>query len=272
MPELPEVETTRRGLWPHMEGRILQQVVARRRNLRWPIPRTITTLRDQPVVSLQRRAKYLLLELPKGWIITHLGMSGSMRVELSPDSTPRKHDHVDWRLDTGHLIRFHDPRRFGFMLWQRGADPQKHKLLAGLGPEPLSEAFSGEWLWQQSRGRRVPVKSFVMNNHVVVGVGNIYASEALFLAGIHPKRAAGRISLERYELLAQAVVKVLKRSIRQGGTTLRDFVGGEGEPGYFRQQLNVYDRHGLRCKRCPGTVTSQVIGQRNSYYCSQCQR
>lgn len=272
MPELPEVETTRRGLWPHLQGRVLNQVIARRKTLRWPIPATITRLQNQPIIDLRRRAKYLLLQLPKGYIITHLGMSGSMRVELSSDVEPRKHDHVDWLLDSGRLIRFHDPRRFGFMLWQRGGNPENHKLLASLGPEPLEDDFSGEWLWHKSRGRSVAVKSFVMNNHVVVGVGNIYASEALFMAGIHPLRAAGRISLQRYQALSEAIVEVLRNAIKQGGTTLRDFVGGEGEPGYFQQQLNVYDRDDLSCKRCNGVITSRFIGQRNSYYCPRCQR
>ncbi len=272
MPELPEVETTRRGLWPHLQGRVLSQVIARRKNLRWPIPASITNLKNQPVINLQRRAKYLLLQLPKGYIISHLGMSGSMRVELSAHVEPRKHDHVDWVLDSGRLIRFHDPRRFGFMLWQRGDNPERHKLLARLGPEPLGDDFSGDWLWHKSRGRNVPVKSFVMNNHIVVGVGNIYASEALFMAGIHPLRAAGRISLQRYQALSDAIIAVLQSAIKQGGTTLRDFVGGSGEPGYFRQQLNVYDRDGLSCARCDGVITSRFIGQRNSYYCPRCQR
>ncbi len=272
MPELPEVETTRRGLWPYLENQVLQQVITRRKNLRWPIPATITRLRDQPVIDFQRRAKYLLLQLPNGYIITHLGMSGSMRVELSTDSPPRKHDHVDWLLNSNRLIRFHDPRRFGFMLWQPGDNPECHKLLAKLGPEPLGEQFSGDWLWHQAQRRSVAVKSFLMNNQVVVGVGNIYASEALFMAGIHPLRAAGRVSLQRYRLLAEAVIKVLQRSIKQGGTTLRDFVGGQGEPGYFKQQLNVYGRDGLSCKHCDNIITSKIIGQRNSYYCPKCQR
>ncbi len=271
MPELPEVETTRRGLWPYLQGSVLQQLVVRRKQLRWPVPATLTRLRDQPVLELRRRAKYLLLRLPDGHIITHLGMSGSMRVELSADTAPRKHDHVDWLLDSGKLIRFHDPRRFGFMLWQRGADPEQHKLLARLGPEPLGQDFSGDWLWRMARGRRSPAKAFIMTNQVVVGVGNIYASEALFMAGIHPLRAAGRISRQRYHALAEAIVTVLRRSIEQGGTTLRDFVGGSGEPGYFRQQLNVYDRDGQPCSRCDGIITSKIIGQRNSYYCPGCQ-
>ncbi len=271
MPELPEVETTRRGLWPYLENRVLRQVLARRKNLRWPIPDVVTAMRNQPVIALQRRAKYLLLQLPDGHIITHLGMSGSMRVELSADAAVRKHDHVDWLLDSGNIIRFHDPRRFGFMLWQAGDDPEQHKLLSNLGPEPLGEGFSGEWLWSNSRNRNVAVKSFLMNNRIVVGVGNIYASEALFMAGIHPLRAAGRISLQRYAVLAEKVVEVLQRSITQGGTTLRDFVGGQGEPGYFKQQLMVYDREGRHCKRCDGIIRSKVIGQRNSYYCPKCQ-
>jgi len=271
MPELPEVETTRRGLWPHLENRVLRSIIARRKTLRWPISNSIITLQNQPVIALQRRAKYLLLKLPNGYIISHLGMSGSMRVELSADVEPRKHDHIDWLLDSGRVIRFHDPRRFGFMLWHAGDSPEKHKLLAKLGPEPLSESFSGDWLWQKSRNRSVAVKSFLMNNHIVVGVGNIYASEALFLSGIHPLRAAGRISQQRYQVLAEKVIQVLQQAIQQGGTTLRDFVSGQGEPGYFQQQLYVYGRQGMDCKQCQAKITSQFIGQRNSYYCPQCQ-
>lgn len=271
MPELPEVETTRRGLLPYLEGQRISQVILRRQSLRWPIPTAIGKLSDQPILDWQRRAKYLLLKLPKGYVITHLGMSGSMRVVLDADSPPRKHDHVDWCINSGARIRFHDPRRFGFMLWHPDHHPEQHALLAKLGPEPLGNDFSGEWLWRKARGRSVAIKSFLMNAQVVVGVGNIYAAESLYAASIHPLRAAGKVSLQRYELLAAAVIKILQNSIRQGGTTLRDFVNEQGEAGYFKQQLNVYDRAGENCVRCSSIILNKVIGQRSSYYCPGCQ-
>lgn len=273
MPELPEVETTRRGIWPHVRDRNIQRVEIRQRQLRWPVSDEIINLSRQPVVGLDRRGKYLLLQLPQGHIITHLGMSGSLRVIPDKAVPPRKHDHVIWHLDNQVQIRFHDPRRFGCMLWYGGPEVKQHPLLKKLGPEPLHENFDADYLWRQSRGRKVAVKNFVMNSQVVVGVGNIYASEALFTAGIHPMRAAGRVSLARYSLLVDAIKQVLQRSITQGGTTLRDFVGGQGEPGYFRQELNVYERAGQPCYRCnDGNIKMQVIGQRSSYYCPVCQR
>jgi len=271
MPELPEVETTRRGLAPHLENRCLQAVLARRRDLRWPIPTPVTRIADQPIRALDRRAKYLLLQLPHGCVLLHLGMSGALRL-VDADSEPGPHDHVDLVLDNGRCVRFSDPRRFGSVLWQRGREPERHPRLRGLGPEPLADEFTGAWLRQRSRGRRAAVKTFIMDPANVVGVGNIYASEALFRAGIHPARAAGRISLGRYRRLAAAIKATLDSAIEAGGTTLRDFLHSDGRPGYFRQQINVYDRAGEPCRACGAPVAARMIGQRSSYYCPRCQR
>jgi formamidopyrimidine-DNA glycosylase len=222
------------------------------------------------VVRCWRRAKYLLIDLGRGGLLIHLGMSGSLRVCDAGDA-PRKHDHFDIVLDDDTCIRFNDPRRFGVFTWW---DPpaESHKLLEKLGPEPLSDAFSGIQLWRKSRGRKGAVKNFIMDGKIVVGVGNIYASEALFMSGIHPARAAGRISAKRYEALAAAIRDVLSRAIRRGGTTLRDFLNTEGNPGYFAQELLVYEREGLPCFQCQALLKRKVIGQRSSYYCPRCQR
>jgi formamidopyrimidine-DNA glycosylase len=271
MPELPEVETTRRGLAPYLSGNRIARIIVRQPSLRWPIPREIITLQEQPVIDWQRRAKYLLLQTPAGAIISHLGMSGSMRI-ARPDSEWRLHDHVEWQLADGQAVRFHDPRRFGCMLWQAADAAKLHPLLASLGPEPLSDDFDGDWLWQHSRGRRSAVKSFIMDAGIVVGVGNIYAAEALFAAGIHPQRAAGRVSRQRYQSLAEAIKQVLAAAIEMGGTTLRDFSGSGGEPGYFVQNLKVYGRDGKMCRQCASIIKNRRIGQRSSYYCPRCQR
>jgi formamidopyrimidine-DNA glycosylase len=224
----------------------------------------------QEVRGLRRRAKYLLIELDGGGLMIHLGMSGSLRI-CDADDAPRKHDHVDIVLNDDVCLRFNDPRRFGLLLWWE-EPAEKHPLLSQLGPEPLLNSFSGEHLWLKSRGRRGAVKNFIMDGKVVVGVGNIYASEALFMSGIHPGRAAGRISAARYAGLAAAIQDVLARAIRQGGTTLRDFTNSEGAPGYFAQELLVYDRAGLPCFQCQAPIRKKVIGQRSSYYCASCQR
>jgi len=270
MPELPEVETTLRGIAPHLAGCRLESVVVRNPSLRWPIPAEVARAEGQRVVGCRRRAKYLLIELERGGLLMHLGMSGSLRV-CDPDDAPRKHDHVDLVTDCGRCIRFNDPRRFGALLWW-DADPEAHTLLRDLGPEPLSDAFSGAHLYRLSRGRKGAVKNFIMDGHVVVGVGNIYASEALFMSGIHPARAAGRVSAARYDALAAAIRDVLAHAIRRGGTTLRDFVNSEGNPGYFAQELLVYEREGNPCLQCGAPVRRRVIGQRSSYYCPRCQR
>ncbi|MDZ7803718.1 bifunctional DNA-formamidopyrimidine glycosylase/DNA-(apurinic or apyrimidinic site) lyase [Thiohalophilus sp.] len=270
MPELPEVETTRRGIAPHLLGRQVREVIVRQRQLRWPIPRNLNgLLSGQTFKTIERRGKYLLLGTEKGTLILHLGMSGSLRI--LPASTPtQKHDHLDIVLDNDQCLRLRDPRRFGAVLWSR-ADPSQHKLLKTLGPEPLSQAFTGDYLWQRSRGRKLAIKAFVMDSKIVTGVGNIYANEALFLAGIHPQRAAGRISHDRYQRLVEAIKQVLEAAIRQGGTTLRDFTASDGKPGYFRQQLHVYERECQPCHQCGQALRHRVIGQRSSYYCSHCQ-
>jgi formamidopyrimidine-DNA glycosylase len=270
MPELPEVETTKRGIAPHVQGRVIERVLLRRGDLRWPIPRAIRTkLPGQRVETVERRAKYLLLHTQAGSALLHLGMSGSLRV-LDADTPPRAHDHYDLVLDSGLALRFNDPRRFGCLLWQKPGEV--HELLRGLGPEPLSQDFDGERLWERSRGRSAPVKTFLMDQSIVVGVGNIYASEALFAAGVHPRRAAGSVSRPRYAKLAGEVRRILLHAITRGGTTLRDFLAPDGAPGYFEQELFVYGRAGEPCKLCGTPIRSAVIGQRATYWCPKCQR
>ena len=275
MPELPEVETTRRGLAPHVEGRRVVAVTLRRPDLRWPIPPEVgDLLPGQRISGVRRRAKYLLLDTAVGSALLHLGMSGSLRVV--PASTPvRAHDHVDIALATAsgrpaRVLRFTDPRRFGCLLWQPVG--QVHPLLQGLGPEPLSDAFDGDYLFALSRGRRAPVKTFLMDQAVVVGVGNIYAAESLFRAGISPLRAAGKVSRERYAALADAVKDILAYAITRGGTTLRDFLSPDGAPGYFEQELSAYGRGGEACPRCGRAMKQATIGQRTTVWCGHCQR
>jgi formamidopyrimidine-DNA glycosylase len=270
MPELPEVETTRAGLAPHVEGRRITAVVLRRPDLRWPIPPEIAArLPGQRVEAIRRRAKYLLLDTAAGSALLHLGMSGSLRV--LPGATPvAPHDHADLALDSGRVLRFTDPRRFGCLLWQPPGTV--HELLRDLGPEPLSDAFDGGYLFARSRGRSAPVKSFLMDQRIVVGVGNIYAAEALFAAGISPLRAAGRVSRERYGLLAGAVKRILAYAIERGGTTLRDFIGPDGAPGYFDLELLAYGRGGEPCPRCGRPLRQAAIGQRATVWCGHCQR
>lgn len=270
MPELPEVETTRRGLAPHLEGRSIHGVILRRPDLRWPIPGEISQLLPgQAIEGVRRRAKYLLLDTAIGSAVLHLGMSGSLRV-LPGDTPVRAHDHVDISLDNGRLLRFNDPRRFGSLLWQPAG--ATHDLLAGLGPEPLDDAFDGEYLFQRSRGRRAPVKTFLMDQAVVVGVGNIYAAESLFRAGISPLRTAGKVSRDRYVALAAAVKDILAYAITRGGTTLRDFLSPDGAPGYFEQELSAYGRGGEPCPRCGRPMKQASIGQRATVWCGHCQR
>jgi formamidopyrimidine-DNA glycosylase len=275
MPELPEVETTRRGLAPHVEGRIVGGVVLRRPDLRWPIPPEITkVLPGQRIDAVRRRAKYLLLDTAAGSALLHLGMSGSLRV--LPATTPiEAHDHVDFRLrarggEPARVLRFNDPRRFGCLLWQ--GPGETHELLRGLGPEPLSDAFDGDILFARSRGRRAPVKTFLMDQAVVVGVGNIYAAEALFEAGISPLREAGKVSRDRYHALAAAVKRILAHAIERGGTTLRDFISPDGLPGYFELELVAYGRGGQPCPRCGKPLKEASIGQRTTVWCTRCQR
>jgi len=271
VPELPEVETTRRGLATHLTGLSIADVVIRNANLRWPIPKQLPNLlRGQIILSLERRAKYLLMDCGSGTLILHLGMSGSLRI-LPADTPAEKHDHFDLLLSDGTLMRLCDPRRFGAVLWHIG-DINTHPLLAALGPEPLEEFFDAHHLHQATRGRKVSIKQCIMDSHVVVGVGNIYANEALFRAGIKPQLAAGKLSLPRCARLAEEIRATLSEAIAHGGSTLRDFVNSAGQPGYFQQTYWVYGRAGEPCKRC-GTPIKQIRqGQRSSFYCPHCQK
>ena len=270
MPELPEVETTRRGLAPHLEGREVVAAILRRPDLRWPIPHEIETdLPGQRIAAVRRRAKYLLLDTAVGSALLHLGMSGSLRV-LPADTPVRAHDHVDLLLDSDRVLRFNDPRRFGCLLWQRPGET--HELLGELGPEPLSDDFDGDYLFDLSRGRKAPVKTFLMDQRVVVGVGNIYVAEALFAAGVSPLRAAGKVSRERYGELAGAIKTILGYAIQRGGTTLRDFISPDGAPGYFEQELAAYGRGGEPCPRCGRPLKQASVGQRATVWCGHCQR
>jgi len=270
MPELPEVETTRRGIEPALLACRVTSMVIRDRRLRWPIePGFERHVRGAMAQHVGRRAKYLLLQFPNGTAIVHLGMSGSLRI-LAAGTPPLVHDHWDLLLEGGQVLRFHDPRRFGSLHWTSG-DPALHPLLKDLGPEPLSEAFDAAHLFRASRRRRVAIKLLIMNSHVVVGVGNIYASEALFRARVRPTRAAGRISRAEAAALARSIREVLAEAIAIGGTTLRDYVNADGVPGYFRQQLFVYERAGDPCRVCGSAVRQVTQGQRSTYYCASCQ-
>lgn len=270
MPELPEVETTRLGLAPQLVGRRITGVTLRRPDLRWLIPKEITNLLPgQPILALRRRAKYLLLDLAPGSALLHLGMSGCLRV-VAQDHPVGQHDHVDLVLDSGLALRFTDPRRFGCLLWQ--PQGETHELLRNLGPEPLSAEFSGDYLYECSRKRTASIKTFLMDQGIVVGVGNIYAAETLFRAGIAPGRAAGKVSLERYERLTKAVKEVLTEAIHSGGTTLRDFLHPDGMPGYFKQELLVYGRQGAPCHTCGRLLSGNRLGNRATVWCAHCQR
>lgn len=270
MPELPEVETSRRGIAPWLEGMRVSDVTVRERRLRWPVPKDIDRLLPGEVIqSIRRRAKYLLFDTEAGTMLLHLGMSGSLRI-IDRNEPAAKHDHVDIAIESGKALRFRDPRRFGSILWS--SDAADHPLLRNLGPEPLGMDFSGDYLWRMSRGRHISIKQFIMNASIVVGVGNIYASESLFMAGIHPRRRADRVSRARMQVLAQCIVSVLEQAITAGGTTLRDFYGGDGEPGYFRPKLEAYGREGEACRRCGEPISAIVLGQRSTFYCKRCQR
>ncbi|QFY44395.1 bifunctional DNA-formamidopyrimidine glycosylase/DNA-(apurinic or apyrimidinic site) lyase [Candidatus Methylospira mobilis] len=270
MPELPEVETTRSGIAPHIEQQGIEQVVVRDTRLRWPVPAELAQLaQGRTVLAVTRRAKYLLLALDNGNLIIHLGMSGSLRITQS-GLPPEKHDHIDIAFAGGKCLRFRDPRRFGCLLWSQ-QNPLMHPLLASLGQEPLDDCFSGEYLHQRAQGRSIPVKTYIMDQHIVVGVGNIYANEALFLTGLHPLVPAKAISPQHFRQLAAAIKSVLSLAIAQGGTTLRDFVNEAGKPGYFQQALNVYGRNGQACNRCGTTIRSLRISQRSSFFCPLCQ-
>ena len=270
MPELPEVETTRQGIQPYLQGQEISKVVIRHRGLRWPIPDGLETLlKGQTVHQITRRAKYLLLRCDTGTLIIHLGMSGRLRV-LDNDDHIGKHDHVDIFSGNGYVLRFTDPRRFGAVLWTTD-DPNLHPLIAHLGPEPLSDAFDTDYLYQRSRGRSTAIKPFIMNGEIVVGVGNIYANEALYLAGIHPAKSAGKISKTKMVLLVEKIKFVLNKAVQAGGTTLRDFRKSDGKPGYFAQELSVYGREGEPCICCGQPIQCIRQAQRATYFCRQCQ-
>ncbi|MDN3637915.1 bifunctional DNA-formamidopyrimidine glycosylase/DNA-(apurinic or apyrimidinic site) lyase [Simiduia curdlanivorans] len=270
MPELPEVETTRRGIEPHAQGKKVTALVVRNPSLRWPIPGELAVLlKGQTLRSVSRRGKYLLLGFARGHVLVHLGMSGSLRV-ISIQEPPGLHDHVDLQFSDGTGLRYTDPRRFGCWLWAEG-DVLTHKLLVSLGPEPLSEAFTAEYLYQRSRAKKQNLKTFIMDSHVVVGVGNIYANEALFMAGLRPRRAAGSLSLPKARLLVGHIKSVLAKAIAQGGTTLKDFVGGDGKPGYFQQKLLVYGRGGEPCRVCHTPLKEVRVSNRATVYCANCQ-
>jgi len=270
MPELPEVETTRKGIAPHIEGKTVRQVIVRQEKLRWPIsPEISSLLPNQSITNVRRRAKYLLIETPVGTLIIHLGMSGSLRI-VNADTPVEKHEHVDIIFNDNTCLRYKDPRRFGCLLWTASAIDQ-HKLIEHLGPEPLSDAFEIDDFYQKAQRRKTPIKNLIMDGKVVVGVGNIYACEALFSSGIHPQRVANNISKKRLEKLLHEIKKVLARAIKQGGTTLKDFVNSDGKPGYFQQTLNVYGRHNKPCTTCQSSIKQVTIAQRSSFYCPSCQ-
>jgi len=271
MPELPEVETTCRGIAPHITGKTISRIIVRNRNLRWPVSRRLEqAVTGQTIEDVSRRAKYLLMKTGSGTLMLHLGMSGSLRI-VNAIVPPEKHDHVDLVFPHYMTLRFTDPRRFGSLHWTT-RPPEQHRLLRDLGVEPLGDDLNGDYLFEKSRGRKVDVKQFIMNSHIVVGIGNIYASESLYMAGINPKRAAGRISRDKYGLLAEVIKEVLNESISQGGTTLRNFVNDEGKPGYFRLHLNVYGKTGEPCISCRVPIREIRQGQRSTFYCPKCQR
>ncbi len=270
MPELPEVETTVRGIAPHLENQVITLVQVRQPQLRWPVPAALAQhVVGQSVRSVYRRAKYILVKLTEGHIMLHLGMSGSLRL-AAVDEPVTRHDHVEFEIAGQRRLRLRDPRRFGCVLWLEG-EPNEHRLLSHLGMEPLTVEFDGNYLYRNARQRKVSIKNFIMDSRIVVGVGNIYASEALHKARINPGRAAGRISLVRQNHLAMAVRQTLQDAIVAGGTTLRDFTDGSGSPGYFKHDLQVYDREGLPCFVCGQAIARRVMNNRSTYYCKQCQ-
>lgn len=270
MPELPEVEISCRGIRPHIVNKIIADIKVHQASLRWPVPIDLMqTLKGQRLLAVERRAKYIILQCDKAQVLLHLGMSGSLRI-VPANAALKKHDHIEIIFADGIALRLHDPRRFGCCLvFDRNEAPH---LLTKLGPEPLTEAFDGKYLHQNSRRKKQAVKTFIMDNAVVVGVGNIYASESLFKAGIHPKRAAGNISLKRYQVLADKIKQTLAESIEQGGSSLKDFVNSDGKPGYFQQSLWVYGRSGEPCLECNTVIESVKIGQRSTFYCKRCQK
>lgn len=275
MPELPEVETTRKGITPRCHLQTIEKFVVRNPKLRWPIDTSLTTkLPGLVIQSIERRGKYLLLNTQLGTLLIHLGMSGNLRI-LPKETVVQKHDHVDIVLKNGFVLRLNDPRRFGSVLWHDQAtqgDISQHKLLSKLGPEPLSEEFNGAYLYEKTRNRKVAIKNFVMNSHIVVGAGNIYANESLFLSGIHPQTIASKLTKNQCLILANNIKDVLKAAIEQGGTTLKDFLSPDGKPGYFVQKLNVYDQQNKPCPVCASPIERIILNQRASYFCPKCQK
>lgn len=271
MPELPEVETTVRGIENHLIGKTIKKVILRTDKLRWPIPKIlIKQLKNQSINSVERRAKYIFINTNNGTIIIHLGMTGSLRV-IDTKTPVQKHEHVDIKLNNGKVLRYKDARKFGCVLWTDN-DPHQHELITRLGPEPLSKDFNADYLFTSTRGRTSAIKTHIMNQAIVVGIGNIYASEALFKAGIHPTKAAHRVSKEKLKLLVKTSKQTLKAAIKQGGTTLQDYINADGAPGYFAIKLKVYGREGEPCTVCDKPIKAKVIGQRNSFYCTNCQK
>lgn len=273
MPELPEVETTRRGIIDKTEQQQINKVIIRNPNLRWPVDLTLTDLLPKQIIhTVGRRGKYLLLETAIGTLMIHLGMSGTLRV-VPHNTALIKHDHFDIELSNGFTLRLNDPRRFGSVLWHAQTDGplETHKLLSQLGPEPLADTFNGDYLYEKSRNRKVAIKSFIMNSHIVVGAGNIYANESLFLSGIHPQKMASKLTKKQCHLLADNIKSVIAKAITQGGTTLKDFLSPDGKPGYFKQELNVYDQAGKPCKVCSTPIERIVLNQRAAYFCPNCQ-
>lgn len=270
MPELPEVETTCRGITPHLISQTIHKVIVRESRLRWPIPGATLKkqLISQQILSVSRRAKYIYIQIASGYLIIHLGMSGTLRI-YSAKSAIQKHDHFDCILKNGTILRYNDPRRFGCILWAQ--DPNQLKMIANLGPEPLCVDFTTQYLIQKAKRRQVPIKSLIMNNHIVVGVGNIYASESLFLAGIHPLMPANALTFKNAQKLCHAIKQTLEKAITLGGTTLKDYFQSDGSKGYFANELKVYDRKSEPCYHCKQIIESVRIGQRMTYFCPQCQ-
>jgi formamidopyrimidine-DNA glycosylase len=270
MPELPEVETVMRGLVPHLENAMIEQVMMRCSQLRWPIPRHLNnTLSHQKVMGLSRRGKYLLIRVTTGTLIIHLGMSGSLRL-LNQRTPLTSHDHMDLIFSNHMILRYNDPRRFGAILWTQ-ENPLQYSLLKSMGIEPLDAHFTGHYLKQLTLKRQTPIKSFIMNSKIVAGIGNIYAAEALFLAEIHPITPTSLLSLKQCNRLVKSIKTILSCAISEGGTTLKDFVNSEGKPGYFSQKLHVYGRSGLPCMVCHTSLQSMQLGQRSTVFCEKCQ-
>lgn len=271
MPELPEVETSVRGIEPYLVGQTVSEIIIRQPKLRWAVSSELFTMQNAKIISVKRRAKYLIIRTDKGDILIHLGMSGSLSIVQKNESREiGKHDHIDLITQNNVILRYNDPRKFGCWLWVKKAE--EHELLKKLGPEPLSDNFTADYLFAKSRKKTTACKTFIMNNDVVVGVGNIYACESLFIAGIHPEQAAQNLTLKQCEKLVKTIKEVLSQAIIQGGTTLKDFIQPNGKPGYFAQVLQVYGRKGESCNNCGEIILAKMIGQRNTYFCPKCQK